>query len=495
MCEVLHSHHADAQEHRSQHSADNCAHARRLTCQLLLALANMVDREAGREAFRFYAGYQIVLTILQHARYTGGHEDAASNNTAPHDTANTAMLIARALSLLAVSTHDSPENHIHLWQNVGIDTMHSVLQNANILGSSEAQVVLEALLGMACGRAMCLLNIADPRNTPMGKKQENDGIKAMSWKAEALVLMLGLCEEMAAENAARMLFVVACIASARPDNAVQLAVNGAVKTLLLLLVHGPVDTVLRERIVEILATIGAVHLDPTDARRLLKLCWDTRRPWRALLLPVLQQISQTHTHAQTRTQSTGGVSSSYIRFSMEVHGYASAEMHIEKEIAWPPTAGYSVGFWVCVDNFGVGPVHLMHLYAHAKILAKGTHNTSILLNKYDGEGHLSMLIGDTDEVCFSTFAFRPHTWYHVVLVHVQNKLHKSEAFLYVNGQLRQQGNFSTLSPPAPLSFSLARAHVRTRSLFLSFLPKHTHRQAQNGQNNISNGSALVSADN
>ena len=44
--------------------------------------------------------------------------------------------------------------------------------------------------------------------------------------------------------------------------------------------------------------------------------------------------------------------------------------------------------------------------------------TSILLNKF-AEGQLSIHIGDTDEMRFSSVTFHPNMWYHVVLVHVQ----------------------------------------------------------------------------
>ena len=132
----------------------------------------------------------------------------------------------------------------------------------------------------------------------------------------------------------------------RPDNAQELAVHGVIKALLQLLVHGPDDAVVRERIVEIIATVGSVHLGAIDGRRLLKLCWEQKSQWRGLLLPALQIIAQ----------NPGKVSSCYVRLSMEVHGYASAEMHVEKEIAWPPSAGYSVAFWMCVEVPGKGPI-------------------------------------------------------------------------------------------------------------------------------------------
>jgi hypothetical protein len=447
---VLHSEHGDVQD--GDDESARMLHSQ-LTCEILLALSNMVESEAGLSAFRLYGGFEIVLGILQVCiyftralpgpflvafpdnLYVWQHRSQGGGELARVDAdveglrsgELSAMIIARALSLLSVATHESPENHNHLWNKVGLDTLELLIEDTRILFSSHAPIVLQSLLGMSCGRAMCLLNIADDTQASSGKQQENDGIKAMAWKAEALVLLIGLCKAMSVENCAHMLFIVSCIAQARPDNAQELAANGAVRSLLQLLVHGPDDALVRKRIVGIISTIGSVHLDPTDARRLFKLCWETESPWRALLLPVLLDISQT----------SGRVSSSYIRFSMEVHGYASAEIPLDKEIAWPPSAGYTIAFWVFLENFGKGPMHLMHLFAQAKT-NKDSHKTSVLLNKYVA-GQLSMQIGDADELCFSSFSFHPGTWYHVVLVHVQNKLQKSEASLFVNGQLREVG--------------------------------------------------------
>ena len=94
------------------------------------------------------------------------------------------MIIARALSLLSVATHESPENHNHLWNKVGLDTLELLIEDTRILFSPHAPIVLQSLLGMSCGRAMCLLNIADNTQASGGKQQENDGIKAMAWKAD-----------------------------------------------------------------------------------------------------------------------------------------------------------------------------------------------------------------------------------------------------------------------------------------------------------------------
>jgi hypothetical protein len=279
---------------------------------------------------------------------------------------------------------------------------------------------------------MYLLNIADSRGNTTQKgmgsvHDSNAGIKAMTWKAEALVLLVGLCREMSSDNAGHMLSLVACIAAARPDNAQELADKGAVKVLLFLLVHGPDDAAMHMKIVEIIVSIGSVYLDPTDGRRILKLCSYPTSPWRALLLPVIEQISEKGER----------VSASYARFSMEVHGYASAEVHVHKEIAWPPSAGYSAAFWLCVEKFGQGPIHLMHLYAQTRN-SKGSHRTSIMLNKY-AAGQLSIHIGDSDELSFTSFKLTPNTWYHIALVHVSKKMTTSEAFLFVNGRLRQEG--------------------------------------------------------
>ena len=347
MCEVLHSHHgtSDLRQEGVEmwFPKEGCAtnFQTRLVCDMLVALASMIVCETGMAAFRLYGGFEIVLKMLEHHRR--GNADASA-----------AMLVARALSLLSVSTSDSPENHHHLWHNVGTDALHQIITDTGILRSAHAPLVLESLLGMACGRAMCLLNIAADASLSAWMNVENDGIKATAWKAEALVLLVSLCNSMSVPDAARMLNVVSSIAAARPDNAQELATHGVIRVLLELLVRGPDAAAVREGIVEIIVTVGSVHLDPIDGRRLLKLCWDPASPWRALLLSALLPIAL-----------NSQVSSSYIRFSMEVHGYASAEVHVEKEIAWPPSAGYSIAFWMCVEKAGKGALHLMHLYAQA----------------------------------------------------------------------------------------------------------------------------------
>ena len=307
-----------------------------------------------------------------------------------------------------------------------MDTLQTLIEDTQVIAGEKAPLVLQSLLGMACGRSMCLLNLADTACCTAVQDLGNESIKAMTWKAEALVLLIGLCRAMSSENASRMLRIVSSIATARPDNAQELGINGAIKYLLHLLVRGPEDGEVREQILEIIATIGSVHLRPIDARRLLKLCWRSS-PWRSALLSVMLQISQ----------SSGHVSASYIRFSMEVHGYASAEMHVEKDLVWPPSGGYTVAFWVYIEKFGKGPMHLLHLYAQAKN-TKESHNVSVVLNR-SGPGQLSMHVGGTGDLYFDSVTFESNTWYHISLVHVQNKLQTSEASLFVNGQLRQTG--------------------------------------------------------
>ena len=122
------------------------------------------------------------------------------------------MLSADLREATSVSTNDCPTNHDYLWYYVGADALRDILQGTGVLSSPTAGPVLESLLGMACGRAMCLLNVADSN---AGASAGNDGIKAMSWKAEALVLLVSLCHAMSVENASRALDLVSCIASVR----------------------------------------------------------------------------------------------------------------------------------------------------------------------------------------------------------------------------------------------------------------------------------------
>ena len=449
MCEVLHSHHGHVQT-----EADECEsrHRTLLSCEIFVSLTSIMESEAALSALRLYGGFEVVLSVLrQHGQAQRGITQADS-----------AMLIARALSLLSVSTNDSAENHDHLWQNVGIDELRVLLEDADVLSGQHSTILMESLLGMACGKSMCLLNIAENAN---GRSKENDCIKAMTWKAEALVLMISLCGAMTAENAMRMLTVVSCIASARPDNAQELATKGAITHLLRLLVRGPDDSAVHAMIVELVGSIGSVHLQPLDARRLLRLCWEAESPWRALLLPVLRRISS--------SSPAASLSSSYIRFSMEIGGYASAEIHVEKHVAWPPSAGYTVAFWLCVEDFGNGPIHLLHLSAQSKNNIKDSHSTSVLLGKY-AKGQLSIHIGDTDEINFSSFTVMPGAWYHVVLVHVQNKLQKSEASLFVNGQLRQVGKLKMAKISSVIDL-LSSAPAADLTIFLG-LPNNVQPQ-------------------
>ena len=100
---------------------------------MLVALASMVEREAGRASLRLYGGFEIVVAILQQH---GGVAVAAV-------TTHSAMLIARALSLLSVCTHDCPENHHHLWHTVGSETLLTILEGTGVLSSRHAPLVLE----------------------------------------------------------------------------------------------------------------------------------------------------------------------------------------------------------------------------------------------------------------------------------------------------------------------------------------------------------------
>lgn len=164
-----------------------------------------------------------------------------------------------------------------------MDTLQTLIEDTQVIAGENAPLVLQSLLGMACGRSMCLLNLADTACCTAVQDLGNESIKAMTWKAEALVLLIGLCRAMSSENASRMLRIVSSIATARPDNAQELGINGAIKYLLHLLVRGPEDGEVREQILEIIVKIGSVHLRPIDARRLLKLCWRSS-PWRSALL-------------------------------------------------------------------------------------------------------------------------------------------------------------------------------------------------------------------
>jgi hypothetical protein len=130
------------------------------------------------------------------------------------------MLSADLCDATSVSTNDCPTNHDYLWYRVGSDALRDILQGTGVFSSPTAAPVLESLLGMACGRAMCLLNVADSN---AGASAGIDGMKAMSWKAEALVLLVSLCHAMSVENGSRMLELVSCIASvcyfSVPENA------------------------------------------------------------------------------------------------------------------------------------------------------------------------------------------------------------------------------------------------------------------------------------
>ena len=113
LCEVLLSRHPDSDDDDTASCTITDA---TLTCELLLALSSMVESEAGVEAFRLYGGFQVVLAILHHhrqsfqMRHCSAFENADSADIESRRE-QTARVVAGALSLLSVASHESPRNH------------------------------------------------------------------------------------------------------------------------------------------------------------------------------------------------------------------------------------------------------------------------------------------------------------------------------------------------------------------------------------------------
>ena len=78
------------------------------------------------------------------------------------------------------------------------------------------------------------------------------------------------------------------------------------------------------------------------------------------------------------------------------------------------------GGWGCGCGCAITPSRppSLRVLTHPSLPLPPHSQTSILLNKC-AEGQLSIEIGDTHEMCFSSVTFHPNIWYHVVLVHVQ----------------------------------------------------------------------------
>eukprot|EP00960_Hanusia_phi_P038908 753656-Hanusia_phi.AAC.9 len=182
-------------------------------------------------------------------------------------------------------------------------------------------------------------------------------------------------------------------------------------------------------LMSLIATLGSVYVHPNDARRLFSLSWKSDQHVRDCLFPVLVEMSKNM------------VSSSFLRFSMEIDGFASAEIPISPDISWPPSAGYALAFWIRIENQGKGLLHVMHISAKVKRTSR-MHSISVLVNKHRPHC-MSIAVGGTDEICFNNFRFLEKKWYHVVIVHEYHKLQSSVASLFVNGQLRDDGKLKS----------------------------------------------------
>eukprot|EP00960_Hanusia_phi_P038907 753656-Hanusia_phi.AAC.8 len=203
MCEALQS-----------YSGDICVREL-FTADVLESMVIMVEHsQEAKSSFRLYDGYSIVLSILVDLKGIFLESSKLANKLSDERLTRFAKLVGEAFSLLGVSTHEKEDNYKYLWRHIGSEILLEVLIDTGIFASRLLERPMQSILGMACGRAMCMVFASD--NSISNQK---DSVRAMQWQPEPLVFLIRLCEMLSAEDSRKMLEVIAMIASARPETA------------------------------------------------------------------------------------------------------------------------------------------------------------------------------------------------------------------------------------------------------------------------------------
>ena len=202
MCEALQS-----------YSGDLCVREL-LTADVLESFVVMVEQsQVAKSSFRLYDGFSIVISILADLKGIFLESNKVANKLSDERITHYVKLVGEAFSLLGVSTYDNEENYNYLWRHIGSENLLEILVDTGIFDSRLLERPLQSILGMACGRAMCVLFSSDNSIT-----NQKESIRAMQWKPEPLVFLIRLCEMMSEEDSRMMLEVISTIASARPEN-------------------------------------------------------------------------------------------------------------------------------------------------------------------------------------------------------------------------------------------------------------------------------------
>ena len=177
--------------------------------------------------------------------------------------------------------------------------------------------------------------------------------------------------------------------------------------------------------------------------------------------------------ARTPSAAFGCVADAQVPFVQLVPGTELSVPSIEWD-AWPPAAGYAFSCWFCMEA-SCEPGKRSANWAFV-LLRLMWGNCVLQLAVLPASGALVLRRGK-DLHAFAEVAFRPGTWYHLVLSHERHILAPSELTLYVDGR-------RVAGLPAPYSsgaFSNSRAApamwpadggAQATSAFIGTAPQH-----------------------
>ena len=93
---------------------------------------------------------------------------------------------------------------------------------------------------------------------------------------------------------------------------------------------------------------------------------------------------------------------------------------------WPPQNGFSLIFWVRLDEVADQPANLFTLFC------SGDPETRLLSVTFEPKSY-QLTVTTTETVTFTSMTFAPNRWYHVALVCAKSKIRHSQLSLIVNG--------------------------------------------------------------
>jgi hypothetical protein len=158
-----------------------------------------------------------------------------------------------------------------------------------------------------------------------------------------------------------------------------------------------------------------------------------------------------HLLRAARTMAEKSRTPPIVEFNLATCGFASMNLMpgglqaVSQSSPWPPQNGWSLVFWLCINDYGKHPIDLCSL-----TVADNPPITRICIG---ASGHLQYYASKGIEV--SSFEFALHRWYHVAMVWQKKRFSNPEIALFVDGDQVFTGSV----PPVPAPVTLEQLHV------------------------------------